>query len=301
MSRFQAEDDLEEDQVLDHRQAGPTVLRMLVGAELRRLREAGGISRADAGYRIRASDTKISRLELGRTGFKPRDVQDLLTLYGVTGDAERETLLTMARQASVPGWWHAYNDVTPPSFESYIGLEQGAAVIRTWDPLCVPELLQTEDYARALVRGLHRGVSEHEIERRVRLRMERARILVDPGTVRLWAVLDESALRRRVGGEAIMRAQMEHLIEVGRRANVTIQVLPFSRGEHGAMGGPMAIMRPPATKLSDVVCLPQLVGVIFPDKQADLDRYYAVMNALVVDAESVARTTAMIQGIRDEF
>ncbi|MEV6980237.1 helix-turn-helix transcriptional regulator [Sphaerisporangium sp. NPDC051017] len=301
MSRFPADDDLEDDQVLDHRQAGPTVLRMLVGAQLRRLREAGGFSRAEAGYRIRASDTKISRLELGRTGFKARDVQDLLTLYGVTGDAERETLLTMARQASVPGWWHAYNDLTPPSFESYIGLEQGAALIRSWDPLCVPELLQTEDYARALIGALHPGVSEDEIERRVRLRMERARILVEPGTVRLWTVLDESALRRRVGGEAIMRAQMEYLLEAGRRANVTIQVLPFSRGEHGAMGGPMAIMRTSATKLSDVVCLPQLVGVIFPDKQADIDRYYAVMNALVVDAESASATAAMIRRMLDEY
>ncbi|MEU9889458.1 helix-turn-helix transcriptional regulator [Sphaerisporangium sp. NPDC051011] len=301
MSRFPADDDLEDDQGLDHRQAGPTVLRMLVGAELRRLREAGGFSRAEAGYRIRASDTKISRLELGRTGFKARDVQDLLTLYGVTGDAERETLLTMARQASVPGWWHAYNDLTPPSFESYIGLEQGAALIRSWDPLCVPELLQTEDYARALIGALHPGVSKDEIERRVRLRMERARILVEPGTVRLWTVLDESALRRRVGGEAIMRAQMEYLLEAGRRANVTIQVLPFSRGEHGAMGGPMAIMRTSATKLSDVVCLPQLVGVIFPDKQADIDRYYAVMNALVVDAESASATAAMIRRMLDEY
>ncbi|GII65484.1 transcriptional regulator [Sphaerisporangium krabiense] len=301
MNRFPAEGDLDEDQVIDHRRAGPTVLRMLVGAELRRLREAAGVTRARAGYEIRASDTKISRLELGRTGFKPRDVQDLLTLYGVTDDAEREPLLVMARQASMPGWWHAYADVTPASLESYIGLEQGAAVIRTWDPLYVPELLQTEDYARALVQALNRGAAEAENERRVALRMRRARILTDPGTVTLWAVLDESALRRRVGGTATMRGQLRHLIEAAALPNVTIHVLPFSHGAHGAMGGPIAIMRPPATELSDVVCLPQLVGTIYPDRQADVDRYYAVMNALVVDAESAAGTVRLLEDMLKEY
>ncbi|GII88034.1 transcriptional regulator [Sphaerisporangium siamense] len=301
MSRFPAEDDLDEDQVIDHRRAGPTVLRMLVGAELRRLREAAGISRGRAGYEIRASDTKISRLELGRTGFKPRDVQDLLTLYGVTDHAGRESLLVMARQASTPGWWHAYADVIPASLESYIGLEQGAAVIRTWDPLYVTELLQTEDYARALVQAVNRGAADEENERRVALRTRRARVLTDPGTVTLWAVLDESALRRRVGGAATMRGQLRHLIEASALPNVTIHVLPFSHGAHGVMGGPIAIMRPPATELSDVVCLPQLVGAIYPDRQADVDRYYAVMNALVVDAVPAAASVRLIEDMLKEY
>ncbi|WP_248960140.1 helix-turn-helix domain-containing protein [Sphaerisporangium perillae] len=300
MSTSQAWGDLEDDHILDQREAGPTVFRMLVGSELRRLREAAEISRAKAGYAIRASDTKISRLELGRTGFKPRDVADLLTLYGVTGDAERQTLLAMAEQANTPGWWHAYSDVVPSWFEAYIGLEQAAAVIRTWEVQFVPGLLQTEDYARAVIR-LGLDVTEAEVERRVRLRMRRQRILSGPDAVKLWAVIDEAALRRPVGGPGTMRAQVEHLLEIGELPNVTVQVMPLSFGGHSAGGGPIAILRLPAGALPDVVYLEQLITALYPDKPAEIQHYWDVMNRLSVEAEPPAATARTLRRILGEL
>ncbi|GAA3832930.1 helix-turn-helix transcriptional regulator [Sphaerisporangium flaviroseum] len=300
MSAFLAADDLDADRTPDHRQAGPTVLRMIVGAQLRRLREAGNITRAVAGYEIRASDTKISRLELGRTGFKPRDVADLLTLYGVTDAALRDDLLALAEQANMPGWWQAYSDVVPPWFEPYIGLEQAASVIRMWEVQFIPGLLQTEDYARTVIR-LARDTAEGEVERRVGLRMRRQHILTGAKAVKLWAVIDEAALRRLVGGAATMRAQIEHLLEVGELPNVTIQVMPFSFGGHAAAGGPITILRLAAHELPDVVYLEQLTSALYPDKPAEIMHYWDVMNRLSVEAESSAATVRRLRSILKEL
>ncbi|MGH8966206.1 MAG: helix-turn-helix domain-containing protein, partial [Actinomycetes bacterium] len=190
----------------------PTVLRIALGSKLRRLREASGITREAAGYAIRGSSAKISRLELGRTGFKERDVTDLLTLYGVTDEHERDVSLALARQANAPGWWREYGDVLPSWFETYLGLEQAASVIRTYEPQFVPGLLQTEDCARAVIGLGHPSGSGEEIERRVGLRMRRQEVLTKPGAPTLWAVLDEAALWR-LGRRSMMRAQVRHLIE----------------------------------------------------------------------------------------
>ncbi|MGH3921648.1 MAG: Scr1 family TA system antitoxin-like transcriptional regulator, partial [Pseudonocardiaceae bacterium] len=152
---------------------GPTVLRIVLGTQLRRLREASGTTREAAGYAIRASSAKISRLELGRVSFKERDVADLLILYGVRDEQEREAFLALARQANTPGWWHKYGDVLPSWFEMYVGLEQAASAIRTYEVQFVPGLLQTEDYAHAVVLLAHQGKPADEIERRVGLRMQR--------------------------------------------------------------------------------------------------------------------------------
>ncbi|GAA1504885.1 helix-turn-helix transcriptional regulator [Sphaerisporangium rubeum] len=299
MSTVRPEGDIDEDRIQDQRPSGPTVLRMVVGGELRRLREACDISRGEAGYHIRASDTKISRMELGRTGFKIRDVADLLTLYGVTGTAERDTLLTLAEEANHPGWWSAYGDAVPSWFEPYLGLEQAASVIRSWEVQFVPGLLQTEAYARA-VAGLARGLSEEDVERRVALRMRRQEILTRPRPVKLWAVLDEGALRRPVGGRAVMRAQIAHLIDMAALPNVTLQLMPFSRGGHAAAGGPITILRMAEDLLPDVVYLEQLHSAIYPDKPADIDLYWDVMNRLSVEAEPVDVTLGSLRSILDE-
>jgi transcriptional regulator with XRE-family HTH domain len=152
--------------VLNFRHAGPTVVRMVVGAQLRRLREATGITLEDAGRQIRASHSKMSRLELGRHGFKPRDVADLLTHYGMTDPAERATLLALARQANEPPWWHQFSDVVPPWFEAYLGLEHAASVIRSYEVQFIPGLLQTPDYARAVMLLGHDKVSSAELAQR---------------------------------------------------------------------------------------------------------------------------------------
>src|SRR5580698_5987797 len=186
---------------------GPTVLRMLLGIQLRRLREAAGLTPDQAGYEIRASRSKISRVEHGRVGFKERDVSDLLSLYGVTDAAERDRMLALARQANDQGWWAKYDDIMPDWFESYVGLEAAASLIRTFALQFVPGLFQTEDYARGVTMLGHRSAPAHEIEHRVSLRMHRQDLLARDDSPRIWAVIDESALRRPLGGSDVMRAQ----------------------------------------------------------------------------------------------
>src|SRR5215469_5616394 len=180
--------------------SGPTVLRILLGSQLRRLREAKGVTRDDAGYTIRASGSKISRMELGRVSFKERDVEDLLDLYGVD-EEEAQALIALARQANSPGWWHRYSDVLPDWFQVYVGLEEAALLIRLYEVQFVPGLLQTADYARAVIRLGLPSASADEVERRVGLRMARQEVLKkESGGPRLWAVVDEAALRRPIGG-----------------------------------------------------------------------------------------------------
>ncbi|MFC6884599.1 MULTISPECIES: helix-turn-helix domain-containing protein [Actinomadura] len=268
---------------------------MLVGAQLRRLREAAGISIHAAGYEIRGSHSKISRIELGRVGFKERDVADLLTLYGVTDEDVRGPLLELAEQANAPGWWQPYGDIVPGWFEPYLGLEQGADVIRVYEVQFVPALLQTEDYARALIRATYPEAPEDEIDRRVELRTRRAGILERPSPARLWAVLDEAALRRMVGGPETMRAQIRHLIEAAERPHVSLQVLPFSSGGHAAECGPVTLLRFAEPELPDVVYLEQLASALYPDKPADIIRYRDVMNRLGVQAEPPTATRAFLE------
>ncbi|MEU6430965.1 helix-turn-helix transcriptional regulator [Microbispora sp. NPDC046973] len=280
---------------------GPTVVRMMLGAQLRRLREARNISREQAGHAIRASMSKICRLELGRTPFKRRDVADLLTLYGVVDGGERETMLALAEQAGTPGWWHQYNDLLPGWFEVYVGLEEAAATIRTYEVQFVHSLLQTEDYARATIRLRHRGTTESDVDRRVGLRMRRQRLLDQADGPRLWSVVDESALRRPLGGRAVQRRQIEHLIEVAARPSVTLQVLPFHAGGHPAVGGPFTILRFAEPDLPDVVYLEQLSSALYLDKQEDVDDYTAVMNDLSVQAESARDTVTLLRAMLKEL
>src|SRR5262245_47879119 len=265
--------------------SGPTVLRMTLGAQLRKLREDRGISREQAGEAIRASHAKISRVELGRVGFKERDIADLLTLYGVTDPTEREAFLNLARQANSPGWWHRYGDLLPPWFETYLGLEQSASVIRSYQGQFVPGLLQTADYARAVIRIVHGRETLTEMDRRVDLRMRRQDVLFDPGAPIMWAVIDESALHRPVGGVPVLRAQLERLIDAAERPNITIQVLPYEVGGHAAAGGPFSILRFPEADLPDIVYLEQLTSALYLDKRPDVDRYMAVMDQLSVTAD----------------
>jgi len=175
------------------RSQGPTALRIALGTQLRRLREANGISAEAASYAIRASHAKISRMELGRVGFKERDVADLLTLYGITDEHERATFLALARQANLPGWWHQYSDILPSWFEMYLGLEQASSVIRTYEPQLVPGLLQTEDGARSVIQLGNPDLCEADIDRRVALRMKRQRVLTEPDGPNLWGVVGRKA------------------------------------------------------------------------------------------------------------
>jgi transcriptional regulator with XRE-family HTH domain len=276
--------------------SGPTVLRMLLGSQLRELREAAGISPDQAGYEIRGSRSKISRLEHGRVGFKERDVSDLLTLYGVPDGDRREHMMLLARQANNQGWWAKYDDVLPDWFETYVGLEQATSLIRTYELQFVPGLFQTEDYARAVTILGHRSASADEIERRVSLRLKRQQLLGAPNP-RVWAVIDESALRRPLGGREVMRAQLRRLLEVADLPQVTLQLMPFNRGGHSAAGGSFAILRFAEPDLPDIVYIEQLTGALYLDRREELDHYREVMNSLSAEAETPADSVALLSRI----
>jgi len=275
--------------------SGPTVRRMLVGAQLRRLRESRGISREDAGWAIRGSESKISRMELGRVGFKLRDVADLLTLYGVGGGEERELLLAMAREANQPGWWHEYGDLLPNWLQSYLDLEAAASLIRTYELQFVPGLLQTEAYARAVIRLGHSRAKPDEIDRRVSVRMNRKRLLTRPGAPELWVVIDEAVLRRPIGGREVMRAQIEALIEADAMRNVRLQVLPFAVGGHAASGGAFTILRFPEQELPDVVYVESLTSAHYIERPEEVDQYTVAAARLFVEAEPPTSTPKVLR------
>jgi len=280
--------------------AEATVLRMLLGTQLRRLRELAGIPAEKAGYEIRASRSKISRLENGRVGFKIRDVEDLLTLYGVTGEEQRSEVLALARQSSAPDWWTRYSDILPDWFETYLGLESAAATIRCFEIQFVPGLFQTEEYAQAVTRLGHQAAPAAEIERRVTLRRKRQDLLTRPAPPRVWAIMDEAVLRRPVGGPTVMRAQLRHLIEAGRLSNVTIQVVPFARGGHAGAGGSFSLLRFNEQYLPDIVYVEQLTSAIYLGQRSDVEHYLEIVDQLSGEALTPAATRDYIEQVINE-
>jgi transcriptional regulator with XRE-family HTH domain len=280
---------------------GPTVLRMILGSQLRRLREAAGVTPDQAAWELRASRSKISRMEHGRVKFKDRDVADLLTLYGVTEEKLRARMLASARDANAPGWWSKYGDLLPDWFEEYLGLEGAASVIRTFELQFVHGLFQTEAYARAVTLLGRKTAPAEEIDRRVSLRIKRQDILASPEPPQVWSVMDESVLRRPVGGRAVMRAQLDRLAEMARLPQVTIQVIPFGGGGHAAAGGSFTLLRFAEPELPDVVYIEQLTSALYLDDRQDIDHYLEVMNDLSTEALTPDRTTQFIAEINREI
>ena len=280
---------------------GPTVLRMILGNQLHRFREAAGVSPEQAGYEIRASRSKISRMENGRVRFKERDVTDLLTMYGVTDAKTRAAMVSLVRQANAQGWWTKYGDVTADWFEGYLGLEMAASVIRSFELQFVHGLFQTEAYARAVTMLGHTAAPEEEIERRVSLRLKRQELLTSPEPPQVWSVIDEGALRRPVGGRKVMRTQLNRLVEVAELRYVTIQVVPFDRGGHAAAGGSFTVLRFSEADVPDVVYIEQLTSSLYLDKRDDVDHYLEVMNQLSTEALTPARTVRFIAEITREI
>lgn len=280
---------------------GPTVRRIMLGSQLRRLREAKGVSREDAGYHIRGSESKISRLELGRVSFKERDVEDLLTLYGVTEEVERAPFMALVREANQQGWWQSFSEVLPNWFQPYIGLEESASLIRTYELQFIPGLLQTEDYARAIITQGNRGVPKEDIDARVNVRLNRQKVLNRENAPRLWVVIDEAALRRPIGGVKTMKAQIEHLIDLMATPSLTLQVMPFDFGGHAAEGGAFSILRFPESDIPDVVYIEVLGGANYLDKREEVDRYMEAMDRLAVDSTTPARTADVLKKIASQL
>jgi transcriptional regulator with XRE-family HTH domain len=276
---------------------GPTVLRILLGSQLRRLREGRGISAQDAARAIRGSESKISRIELGRNAVREIDVADLLTLYGVTDPEEREQLLTLASQANRPGWWYRYNDILPSWFQAYIGLEEAAASIRVYEPQFIPGLLQTEDYAAAvLALG---DIPAVETERHVILRKERQRRFAS-GELRLWAILDEEALRRPIAGPAVMHDQLSSLLKASESRNLTLQVTRRGTGGHLAPSG-FSILRFADPTMQDIVYVEQLTSALYLDKRQEVDRYLLAMERMSFVSAQPRESAELVRSILDKL
>jgi transcriptional regulator with XRE-family HTH domain len=275
----------------------PTVRRRRLAAELRALREAAKLTCEEVAEHLECSASKISRVETGRVSVSPRDVRDMLGLYGVDPQ-QLDSLVQLARESRQKGWWHAYSDTMQPRFATYIGLEDAAAEIRTYELNLIPGLLQTTDYARAVIGAGNLTGSQEDVERRVALRMARQPMLVSaPSPPQFWAVLDEGVLHRTVGGRGLMRLQLEHLLELGELPNVAVQVIPFTAGAHPGMGKPFVILAFPERADTDVVYLEDYTSTLYLEDVDEIDRYNVLFNHLRATALSFEESAALITSV----
>jgi len=278
----------------------PTIRRRRLALELRRLRETAGLTCEQVAEHLECSASKISRVETGRVSVSPRDVRDMLDLYDVPGE-QRESLVQLARDSRQKGWWHAYSDTMLPQFATYLGLESAASEIRIYEVNLIPGLLQTEDYARAVIRAGMMNSPSEDVERSVALRMARQPAVTRDDPPKVWAVMDEAALRRRVGGASLMRMQLEHLLTQAQLPNVAVQVIPFAGGAHPAMGRPFVILVFPDRVDTDVVYLEDLTSSLYLEDVAEVDRYNVFFNHLRATALSFADSSALIASVLKEM
>ena len=274
----------------------PTVRRRRLASELRSLREAARLTCDEVADHLECSASKISRVETGRVSVSPRDVRDMLELYGVEPQ-QRDSLVQLARESRQKGWWHAYSDTIQPRFATYVGLEDAAAEIRTYEVNLVPGLLQTEDYARTVINAGNLTGSQEDVERRVALRMARQPALTGNDPPQLWAVLDEAALHRTVGGPGLMRMQLDHLVDLAAMPNVSVQVIPFTAGAHPGMGKPFVILAFPERADPDVVYLEDLTSTLYLEDVDEIDRYNMLFNHMRATALSFEESASLITSV----
>ncbi|MEV0908274.1 helix-turn-helix domain-containing protein [Streptomyces hokutonensis] len=281
----------------------PSVLRMILGRQLEELRTRAGLTYEEAGAAIGVSHSTIRRMEAAKVArLRLADAEKLLQVYGVTDRQEIDTFLKSVREASKRGWWHTYRDVMPDWFAAYLSLEQAALQVRAYENEFVHGLLQTEEYARALLGAGNPHAPTEATERRVALRMRRQELLTREAPPRVWVVMDETVLRWPVGGAAVMRAQIAHLIEVNRLPHVTLQIMPFANGPHPAMrAGAFHLFRFRAPELPDVVYLNGLVGAVYLDKGDDVVVYREALDRLGAQAAPARKTEALLGAIRKEL
>jgi transcriptional regulator with XRE-family HTH domain len=261
----------------------PTLRARRLAAELQRRREATGMSREEVARQLEWSTSTLFRIETGRNRPQPGNVRMLLELYGVTGP-ERDGLIQLTREARQPGWWHSFRDVLPNPYEVYIGLEAGAASIRNFEPIVVPGLLQTADYARETFRNGPIELDPEEAERLLEVRMGRQKILTRDDRPRLWAIIDEAVIYRAVGGSEVMRGQLRHLADAARQGKTTVQVVPYRAGAHAGTTGPFVILDYAEATDPAVVYVETLAGDICLEERSDVDRYTLAFDRLVAAA-----------------
>ncbi|GHF71768.1 helix-turn-helix domain-containing protein [Streptomyces thermodiastaticus] len=277
----------------------PTVRRRRLGQELRRLRELKGMTAEEVAERLLVSQSKISRLENGRRSISQRDVRDLCGVYEVEDQRVVESLMQMAKDSRQQGWWHSFGDIP---YSVYIGLETDAASLRVYDPQVVPGLLQTRAYAQALIRGALPETAPADIDKRVQVRMRRQeRISAAENPLRLWTVLDEAALRRVVGGRAVMREQLEHLVEQSQLPHVTVQVIPFEMGAHPGLNGQYAILEFPDAADSSVVYIEGVTSDLYLEKANDVRKYSVLYEHLRAQALNVEQSRQFIADMAKSY
>jgi transcriptional regulator with XRE-family HTH domain len=282
--------------------SSPTVKRRRLAAELRRLRESADLTIDDVAARLEWSTAKISRIENARTSVLPRDVKFLLTTYGMDEQAEAwEVLVTLARESRQKGWWQQYGEAVPDWFEVFVGLEAEAATIVGYDAEFVPGILQTEDYARAVHQAQLINATESDIDRLVRVRLERQELLKSDDAPELWLVLNEAVVRRVVGGPDVMRAQIARLVEASRLPNVTLQVVPFSAGAHPAMDGSFKLLSFPEPSDPNIVYIEYHTGALYMERQPEVERYRLAFDHLRAAAHSVAASRTLMERAADDM
>jgi hypothetical protein len=288
--------------VTDTRPAGgPTVLRMILGRQLQVLREKAEMTYEQAADAIYSSPWTIRRMERAEGGLKPLTVKSLLMAYGVTDVREIDTFLSLARDASKPGWWHSYDDVLPSWFRIAVGLEESASLIRAYEPQVVPGLLQTEGYARSITAASFPDATAEETSRRVALRLARQELLTRAGAPRYWVVMDETVLRRPLGGQDVMRGQLSYLIEAAARPNVTVQVIPFTAGWHPALYGMFNIFRFRDQELPDIIYSEGLTSAYYLNKPEETARYTEALDRMCAQAASPDHTVSILRNTMKEI
>ena len=282
---------------------GPEVRRRKLGAELRALRTAAGLTSGEAARRAGWHQSKVSRIETGTSGVKPADVRLLLDAYEVEDGQLRELLLALAGSGDAEDrpWWHAYRGVLPPTYRDFISLEFQATGMRTLETSVVPGLLQTPEYARAVTRAAVDGVDEKRLDTLVQVRLTRQGVLRGDPPLQLSAVLDEAVLRRQVGGPEVMARQLDRLMEAARLPQVTLQVLPFSAGAHIGVTGPFVIFSFSNTSDLDVVVLDHLTSSLHLERKEDLQAYSEAFDTLRLHAMPAEDSSEYIAEIRQDW
>lgn len=281
----------------------PTVRGRRLRYELRRLREQRGLTIEQVAEQSHGDWTAsaISRWETGDRRIRPADLRALLDIYDVDGD-QREVLLTLAREARQRGWWRSYNsDAAPEWFQVYLGLEAEAASIHEYAAELVPGLFQTADYYRAFMRAAPAAGDDEAIERKIAVRAARQERLTADDQPECWAVLNEAAIQRVVGGPNVMRSQLEHIAALANRPRITVQVLPFRAGAHPAMDGSFIILGFPEAADPDVVYLESQTGSLYLEKQPEVERYQAMFNHLVAKALGPEESVSLIAQVAAEL
>ncbi|MEU9699357.1 helix-turn-helix transcriptional regulator [Streptomyces sp. NPDC047981] len=282
--------------------SAPTVGQVVLGRRLQDLRERAGLKREEAAKVLRVAPATIRRMETAEVALKIPYVQLLLQAYGIT-DSEAEAFVALAEEANLPGWWQRFHDVLPGWFSMYVSLEGAASLIRAYEPQFVPGLLQTEGYARAILRsGAVGSSSTEEIERHVALRMERQSLLTREDAPKFWVIMDETVFRRPVGdGPEVMRDQLDRLLEVSELPNVTLQIAEFASGHHPGTYGPFVLFRFAVPELPDMVYSEYLTGAVYLDARPEVASHLEVMDRMAAQAATAQRTKEILRGLRKEL